>query len=657
MTAARYLTIAAIFALSPAPGAAETFVSHYEPLHDMDVRAAEFLGVDDTSGLREAPVALSFEALGRRFDLDLEPNDRILAAMPADDAFGGLSVYRGRLVNNPDSWVRIVMSDGMPRGLVWDGSEMYAIEAPGDSAVDISEPAIYRLSDLNILPGTMSCGTMSVSGNAANIYGSLKGELIEAAAQSAAATSEITVGVLGDAQFTNAKGGQAEAAAAITARFNNIDGYFSEQVGVHIKVDHIEAYTDSTDPFDDTLDSRALLDQLSELRLQTPDLRSRGLTHLDTGRNMSETTVGVAWRGGLCTDYFSAGLSEGRRGLTTDSLIAAHEIGHNFNAEHDGEEGSPCEAEPQTFIMAPRVNNSEEFSACSITIMQREAASAQCVNPLPSVDVSIAQIGQVSNVLLGARTAIDFDVLASGTLDAEDVVVNFTLPDLVSLDSVTAPSGSCTSGAGTASCQLGTITGQGSERVTITVTPTAVGSGTLRASVTTSGNDERFDNDQESVRLTVDPAVDLVVNAPTTSPVFVDTDTAVTVRLENLSILDATNVSLSVTLANGLRASSASWPLGDCSVSAQQIDCQANRFNAQSSASVSISARAVALGRQDVSASVSSAEVDADISNNSASREVNVVEQRVENNSDGGGGTTNPLFLLLIALAALRRRY
>ena len=657
MKAARYLTIAAIFALTPAPGAAETFVSHYEPLHDMNVRAAEFLGVDDTPGLREAPVALSFEAMGRRFDLDLEPNDRILAAMPANDAFGGLSVYRGRLVNNPDSWVRIVMSDGMPRGLVWDGSDMYAIEAPGDSAVDISEPVIYRLSDLNILPGTMSCGTMSVSGNAANIYGSLKGEWIEAAAQSAAAASEITVGVLGDAQFTNAKGGEAEAAAAITARFNNIDGYFSEQVGVHIKVDHIEAYTDSTDPFDDTLDSRALLDQLSELRLQTPALRSRGLTHLYTGRNISETTVGVAWRGGLCTDYFSAGLSEGRRGLTTDSLIAAHEIGHNFNAEHDGEEGSPCEAEPQTFIMAPRVNSSEEFSACSIAIMQREAASARCVNPLPSVDVSIARVGQNSNVLLGATTTIDFDVSASGTLDAPDVIATFILPDLVSLGSVTAPSGDCTSGAGTARCELGTIAGQGSERVTLTVTPVAVGSGTLRASVTTSGNDERFDNDQDSVALTVNPAVDLVVNAPATSPVVVDTDTTVTVRLENLSILDATSVSLSVTLADGLRASSASWPLGDCSVSAQQVDCQANRLNAQSSASVSISARAVALGLQDVSASVSSAEVDADTSNNSASRGVNVVEPQVQNDGGGGGGTTNPLFLLLITLVALRRRY
>ena len=129
-----------------------------------------------------------------------------------------------------------------------------------------------------------------------------------------------------------------------------------------------------------------------------------------------------------------------------------------------------------------------------------------------------------------------------------------------------------------------------------------------------------------------------------------------TVQFENLSILDATGVSLSVTLASGLQASSASWPLGSCSVSAQQIDCQASRFAAQSSASLSINATAVTLGQQEVSASISSLEIDADTSNNNAARSVNVVEPRSEEDS-GGGGTTNPLFILLIALAVVRQRY
>ena len=655
MKAGRYLIIVAIFAIAPATGAADAFVSHYEPLHRMNLRTAESLGAETRSDLRTAPAALSFEALGKRFDLDLEPNERVLAALPTNAAFDGISIYRGRLLNNPDSWVRIVMSEGMPRGLVWDGAAMYAIEAPGDSVVDISEPVMYRLSDLNILPGTMSCGVMSITGNAAKVYGSLKGEWVEAVSQAAGATSEITMSVLGDARFTEAIGGDTAAAAAITARFNNVDGYFSEQVGVQLKVEHIETYDRSTDPFDETLDSRQLLTQLSELRLQTASLRSRGLTHLYTGRDISDSTVGIAWRGGLCDSYFSAGLSEGTRGPTIDSLIAAHEIGHNFNAEHDGEAGSSCESEPQTFIMAPRVNRSEQFSACSVTVMQAEAAGARCVNPLPAVDVGIRRVSQLANVLLGAATSIQYEVSAAGTLEATDVVADFTLPAVLFLDSVSSTSGNCSSGAGTVSCQLGTIAGQGSETLTLSVTPVAVGSGTLRASVSTSGIDERSANNQDSLPLTVNPAVDLVVNAPANSPAFIDARTTVTVRLENRSNLDASAVTLSVTLASGLQANSASWPLGSCSVSARQIDCQADRFAAQSSASLSIDATAVTLGLQNVSASISAAEADADTSNNSASRGINVVEPQAESDN-GGGGATSPLILCLIALAALRRR-
>lgn len=641
MNALKYLSVVAILALSSALHAAETFVSNYEPLHGMTVRVAEN--------------ELSFEALGKRFDLDLEPNDRVMDALPATAAFERVAVYRGRLVNNPDSWVRIVMFDGMPRGLVWDGESMFAIEAPGDSAVDITEPVMYRLGDLNILPGTMTCGATSISGNAAKVYASLKGEWNTAVSQAAGAVSEITMSVIGDSLFTNAQGGDAAAAAAITARFNNIDGYFSEQVGVQLNVQFIETFDSASDPFDNTLDSRILLDQLSEYRRQTPAHNSLGLTHLYTGRDFDTSTVGVAWRGALCDDYFSAGLSEGRAGVTTDSLIAAHEIGHNFGAEHDGQAGSSCESEPETYIMAPSVNGNDQFSACSIAVMQAEAAGARCVTAIPAVDVGIGRDSQASSVLLGASTVINYEVSVGGTLDVSAVVANFTLPNILRLDSITASTGTCTSGAGTASCTLGDLTGLSTQTVTITATPVAVGVGTLSASVTTSDTDERPANNQDSLQLNVDPAVDLVVNAPATAATFINDSTTVTVRLENLSILRATGVSLSVTLDSGLQASAASWALGSCTVTAQQIDCQANSFAAQSSSSVSIMATATSTGMHDVSVSISSAEVDADSSNNSASGAVRVVTPQAEDD-DSGGGTTNPLFLLLIVLTVLQCR-
>jgi hypothetical protein len=655
MNALKYLPVIATIMLSPTLHAAEVFVSHYEPLQGMTAHAADSEDANLRRELRrEAPAVLRFEALGRSFDLNLVPNDRLLASMPADGAFEGVHAYRGHLANNPDSWVRIVMFDGMPRGVIWDGETMFAIEAPGDSAVEISSPVIYRLADLNIAPGTMTCDTTSLSGNAAQAYANMQKELESASVQGAGAVTEITMGVLTDSLFTSAMGGDVGAAAAVTARFNNIDGYFSEQVGVQLTVQRIDTFDSATDPFDGTLDTHQLLDQLSEYRNQTPAQNSLGLTHLYSGRNFTGTTVGVAWRGALCNSYFSAGLSEGRDGVTIDSLIAAHEIGHNFGAEHDGVAGTSCPDEPQTFIMAPAVTGNDQFSACSIAVMQAEAAGASCVVALPAVDVGIQQTDPVPTVLLGASTDLNYEVSVNGTLAVADVVADFTLPGTLALDAITTSSGTCSSGAGTISCDLGDLPGLSTHSIVITTTPTAVGVGMLNASVTTTDTDERASNNQDSLQLTVDPAVDLVVSTPANTQVLVDTSTSITATLQNLSVLQATNLTLSISLGGGLRADSASWTIGTCTVTPQQIDCQANSLGALSSSALSISATAMSTGRQDVTVNLSSAEADANPSNNSASGTVNVVTP--QSNDDGGGGTTNPLLLLVFVLARLLGR-
>ena len=293
--------------------------------------------------------------------------------------------------------------------------------------------------------------------------------------------SEITLSAIGDFEFTSARGGDSAAIAAITTRLNNVDGYFSEQVGVQINVppDAIEVNSDPADPFTDTLDSGTLLDELSEYRLQTAVHNTRGLTHLWTGRDLDTTTVGVAWRGTLCEDYFGAGLSEGNGGALIDSLIAAHEIGHNFGAQHDGETGTSCASETGRFIMSPSINGSLEFSACSIGVMQASAAAASCVTALPTVDVSVQPTLLVSNVLLGAATDFEYQVASNGTLDAAGVAVNFSIPNVLTLNSATTSVGSCVSGAGVVDCDLGILAGLSSATITLSVEANSLLAGSL----------------------------------------------------------------------------------------------------------------------------------------------------------------------------------
>ena len=486
MKAFKWILASAVLCISSTLVAGESngvIVSHYEPLQRLSFHTDR---TETTQELRGAgPVTLSFDALGRSFDLQLEPNNGLLSAASRNALPDGIEIYRGGVAGNPDSWARIVVFDGMPRGLVWDGEQMFAIEAPGDSIVQASSPVIYRLADTFIEPGTMSCGAVSLFGNGAAMYGKLIGELGTAMAQGPGAVSEINLGAIGDFEFTSAQGGDAAAIAAITARFNNVDGIFSQEIGVQINVATLETFSDPVaDPFSDTLDALMLLDEVVDYREMTPAQNSQGLTHLYTGRNLEGTTVGIAYSDVLCHPVFGAGLSEGNSDATFDSLIAAHEIGHNFGAPHDGAMGSVCESEPTTFIMAPMLNFSMQFSPCTTTIMQTKAAAASCITPLLAVDMAVALNNQVSTVLLGANTVLTYDVPNNGTLQATNVLADFTIPTNLSIDSVAASIGSCTNGAGTVNCVLGNVPGGSNHTVTIATTPTTVGVGMLTATIT-----------------------------------------------------------------------------------------------------------------------------------------------------------------------------
>ena len=651
MKASKWIVASTVLCISSTLVAGESngvIVSHYEPLQRLSFHTDS---TETTQKLRGAgPVMLSFDALGQTFDLELEPNGRLLSDASSTALPDGFGIYRGQLAGKPDSWARITVFNGMPRGLIWDGEQMFAIEAPGDSVLQATAPIIYRLADTVIVPGTMSCGADSLSGNGAAVFGKLIGELGNAMAQGPGAVSEISVGAVGDFEFTSAQGGDAAARAAITTRLNNVDGIYSQEIGVQINVPFIDPFSVSADPFTDVTDASLLLDELVAYRQGTPEQSSLGLTQLWTGRDLDGSTVGIAFSDVLCRTNVGAGLSEGNGSATFDSLIAAHEIGHNFGAPHDGVPGA-CESEPQTFIMAPMLNGSTQFSQCTITIMQANAAQASCITALPTVDMTVALSSQPANALLGSSPELAVDLSNNGASQAINVVVDITLPTNVSFVSATASSGSCTNGAGTVNCQLGDIPGVSGRTVTVTTTAANVGIGTFDATVT-ADFDERPGNNQDSVQLTINPAVDLVINTPTAAPVLVDQSTAISAVLENRSILDATGVTLTISLNSGLRADNASWSIGSCTVAAQQIDCQTATFPSQSNSTLNIGVTGLTAGAKSYTVTLSSNEAEADPANNSVNGTVTVNSPA----ADSGGGAIGLPFLWLLGLASFLTR-
>jgi hypothetical protein len=365
--------------------------------------------------------------------------------------------------------------------------------------------------------------------------------------------------------------------------------------------------------------------------------------------------VGIAYVNSLCSPRFGAGLTEGRHGASFDSLITAHEIGHNFGAPHDAEEGSACVAESDHFIMAPSVNGSNQFSQCSIAQMAPNVAAAQCITPLPTVDMTVSADDPASGIMLGDEVVIPFTVSNVGTLPASNVSIEIGMTEeRLAFVAAEASAGTCSSGAGNVTCQFDTIPEGSSRTATLTATAAQTGDASVFATVF-SDDDSNPGNDSVSLNLQIVAAVNLGVNTLPLTRVELNQSTSVSVSMDNRSALNATGVEVRIALGGGLTANSADWSLGTCSVSPQQVDCEGSSFAAQGSATVDFSVTGTASGQHSYTVTVSSAEDDTDSTDNSGTGTVSVdaVSSGVDNDGGGGGGPVDPLFLWLLNLAAV----
>lgn len=635
-----FIALLATLSIASAAHAGRVSVVHSEPLRDF-----AWQGAAERASMR-------FDALGRRFELDLEPNAALLkpAARAALDQRTG--VWRGRLRGTDGSWVRIVMHDGVPSGMIFDGSELLAIESVDGAAS--AGPQIFRLADVVVEAGTMSCGATAAATSGAELFASVVAEMRTALQQGPGAVEEIEIGAISDQYFTSAKTNPEQ---AMLTRLNNVDGIYSSELGIQITVPLTEVFDDLDDPFTDTTDSGDLVDELRSYRSSNASHTSLGLTHLFTGRDLDGTTVGIAFVGAICSPAFGAGLTQGTSTITIDSLVAAHEIGHNFGADHDGDASGSCPDEPDDqFIMASSVNGSMQFSECSKQVMLAEAAGASCITPLPATDPTISSFGEAETALLGNIISLEFDVDNRGSIEATDVNVDIALPSNVTLISAATAQQACTSGAAVVSCPIGTLAGSSAQVVSLSVSADAVGDASFTATVTGTPDDNPGNNVDTHV-VTIEPAVNLVANQPASAQVTIDAARSVSVTVDNTSILEATDVTIVATADAGLRADSVSWTAGDCTIGAAQIDCSAISVAAQSTSTLTLTFTGVTLGSQSYTVTLASSEQDANSSDNVVSGTVTVVAATSNNNDDGGGGSTG--FVLFAALATMllaRRR-
>jgi len=330
---------------------------------------------------------LEFTAFGRNFRLRLAEN-RHLSRLAAD---GAIQLYKGNLDGAPGSWARISIRDGLPRGMIWDGHELFIVDAAPDAVnYGAAGTVIFKLSDATLEQGVSLTGdAVGQPGGAAAAYDAIIDELRarKDALQAGVATEGVGISVLGDAAYLARYANEAQARDAILTRMNSVDGIFSSQVGVELQVVSVDVAGNMTTSLSATTQPRSLLEDLSSVRVGNAGLSATGLTHLFTGRQLDGNTTGIAYTHALCSKRYGASLAMAHNGAAIDALITAHEIGHVFGAPHDGTE--QCASTPQgQFIMTPTFTDTSitSFSQCSLDQINAVLDSYACVKELPPPD-------------------------------------------------------------------------------------------------------------------------------------------------------------------------------------------------------------------------------------------------------------------------------
>ena len=488
-------------------------ILYFEELPKMALQELDSQPTDNSS--KASHWAWSFEAFGKQFDLSLDPNTRLIEKVPKQSRKQlekNLKFYRGSLEGNPNSWVRLTHMGQQWSGMIWDGQEAYIIDSlsvitPALRTVPAqtsSEHAIYRISDTRDL-GNRTCGMGGSGGMPAHpmtSFGALMEELEDRVGVTAQGTTRnIDMAVVTDQEFNNANA-NANPNAAVIGRMNVVDGIFSEQLGVQISLVDVLALQ-SNEGLTST-NARTLLDQFSDFTSST-SFSHPGVAHLFTGRNLDGSTVGIAFLRSLCSARFGIGINQITGTGTAGALTVAHELGHNFGAPHDNENGSPCATTSGTFLMNPFLNGNDQFSPCSLSQIQPVVTGASCITfiNIEQADLEPRFQNNPQDAPLGTPFSSVLSVTNNGLSSAFNPRVVISIPNGLSLENVLTNSGSCT-GIGTdqTSCAIDTIPPGGGQEITLTLKSASAGSFTLLATVS-ADNDGNTGNNTTQGKITI----------------------------------------------------------------------------------------------------------------------------------------------------------
>jgi hypothetical protein len=282
--------------------------------------------------------------------------------------------YKGTVIGNPDSVVRLALTDEGVEGYIRTSDDWVFIEPASRYRryAAPSEHVLYRTEDVAPLDPPPLCAAPDASGSTA-----LGKTLSSFAGPRAASFRQLEIATEADYEMYLAFG---SSAAAVNNHILQIlvlvEGIYEHDLGITYQVVFQHVWATSNDPY--TTNEACgggtnLLDQFMDYWNANYAGINRDTAHLWTGKDICVSSIpppnqcsvigcayGGAGSGALCNS-FAYGESENfSANLNNLVLLTAHEIGHNHGSGHDTD---PC---PNAIMRASLQSCATNFSPTAI---------------------------------------------------------------------------------------------------------------------------------------------------------------------------------------------------------------------------------------------------------------------------------------------------